>query len=1538
MNKSLFYPGCFVILLFIVFSFSYSSLGPGLENPEPIGPYLNGVFPTEAPAEDITYEEVFPNITFNSPLTWAMLPGQELVFIGQRDGIIYYFDKSQTNPTKNLLLDLSAKVGVVTDGGFLGFAFHPQFGTPGKNFFYTWYATRDAAGEVPRPTPGQGCYDQEEDGGYLVLRRYTMEENNIAVVPNSELTMIQIRLYGSTHRGGGLVFGDDGFLYLTTGDQTAWSKAQDIVNNIDGGVLRIDVDMDASKSHRPLRNMPDDHGFADELTGNGYYIPDDNPFLSPDSTNFEEFYTLGHRAPHRMTKDPLTGKLYVGEIGGGRHEEINVIEKGKNYGWPVFEGDYQHTNCIQQTYNNMPAEPPLTFWPRSEANAIIGGYVYRGTDIPLLYGKYICADYGIGEEIWSVDVTTGDYEFLLTFNPANVISFGQDHEGEVYILKLGNNVKLYKLSVPAAAVDPPATLSATGAFGDDLTTLTPAPGIIPYDLIEPFWSDNALKQRWMAVPNDGSHDSVAEQVPFSEEGDWHFPTGTVLIKHFELPIDETDPSQTKRLETRFSIKADAGQFYFLTYKWRDDHSDADLIAISIDEDIAVSTAGGGSRIQTWHYPSRGECLSCHSAPTGGALGLKTRQLNKAITYPQTGITANQLITLSHLGILDTPIDHEDTRNFLTIAAKDDPLAPLEHKARSYLDVNCGYCHRPQTDNRAGFDLRLSTPLPFSGLFSDQLIESLGFGEEWIIYPGDINKSVAYHRLNSTQPGVAMPPIAKNELDHPGTALVAEWISSLDLSYSSCDPVNLAPGKLASQSSTLAGTYNYDAGNAIDGNVNGTEAGNSLAATNIESEPWWEVDLGSVNDLKNIKVWNRSDACCTGLLSDFHIFVSDVPFLSTTIAGTQQQAGVLDLYFPNQADRELVLDVFRSGRYIRIQMEGNRSLQLAEVEVVGCLAKLPLGKIGEVGVANVDHNAQQINLSYEYRNPVVIAGGASYFGGNESTVRVSNVTTSSFELQIDEWDCLDGGHAVEQVPYIVVESGVFQLDNGKAFMAGRLADGNTNWKTVTFPVPFSGSPVVMAQCMSFNKANALITRIDHDNTNGNQTRLRLQGNESATLATDDEIIGWIAFESGQNNTGQIFEMLATSVDYDENWQDVTFAGSYSSGSPLFIGQIGTYYGSDPIALRFNANSLTNTKVSVFGEEETCGDSEDGHVNEAVHYLLFDHAGPVNGVPVKTPGADLGIFTTSLDIGPVGAAGCGLHFNGAYLVDGAGTGVDGSADEYHFLSKSHVGDGEIVALVEAVEAVDAGAQGGVMFRASNTSQARMAFLEQRPDRQVTFSWRSATGGVLQRLSLTGGTAQPKYIRLTRDVNSFSAYYSSVSKEGPWVQIGDAVDIEMPEDILVGLGVSSNRDDVAARGTFKDVCVIETQGYRATKLKLKVFLQGPMNTGQMNAHLATASAIPRHQPYGKAPWHYHGGECVDQMPPNCVDWVLVQIRSKDDQSTILTQRACLLRNDGTLMDMDQSEEIDFGVTNLESCYLSVQHRNHLGVMTGEMVNLRR
>lgn len=310
----------------------------------------------------------------------------------------------------------------------------------------------------------------------------------------------------------------------------------------------------------------------------------------------------------------------------------------------------------------------------------------------------------------------------------------------------------------------PTLLSQTGAFAN-LITLEPSPGLIPYDMIEPFWSDGADKKRWMAIPNDGTHNTAAEQIQFSPDNAWDFPKGAVLIKHFEFPGN--------RLETRFEVKGDDDVYYYLTYKWNAAQTDAILLNASIDEDIVVNGV-----VQSWHYPSRNECASCHFPQNGSVLGPKTRNLNKSIVYPSSGIAMNQLVNFSELGIITENITPNNVTNYMAVSAKDDLSASLEDRARGYLDVNCSSCHNPQVDNIAMFDARYTTPLENQNLIYGDVIYDEGLNDPKVIIPQDVSNSMAHFRMNSTQTGIAMPPLAKDVVDTEGVQLIADWINSL----------------------------------------------------------------------------------------------------------------------------------------------------------------------------------------------------------------------------------------------------------------------------------------------------------------------------------------------------------------------------------------------------------------------------------------------------------------------------------------------------------------------------------------------------------------------------------------------------------------------------------------------------------------------------------------------------------------------------------------------------------------------------------------
>jgi len=362
---------------------------------------LDGLGQTQTPNP---VEAAFPNLTFNQPVgLHSPKDGTNRLFVVEQPGTIRVFSNSASITSSSVFLDISSRVVYGGEQGLLGLAFHPNYTSNG--YFYVDYVANN-----PLRT---------------VISRFTASPSNLnQAQTNSEFILLEINQPFSNHKGGQLAFGGDGYLYIGMGDG---GSAGDPLGNgqnraaLLGKILRIDV------------NTPS--------AGRNYTIPADNPFKGNTLGYKEEIYAYGFRNPWRFSFDPPTGRLWVGDVGQDRMEEIDLAEKGKNYGWNIMEGTLTYAGG-----NQTGLELPLWEYDHSQGNAIIGGYVYHGSALPQLSGAYVYGDYGSGR-IWALTLnSTGGAaaNTLLTDSPLAISSFGVDANGEIYICAFDG--KIYKFN------------------------------------------------------------------------------------------------------------------------------------------------------------------------------------------------------------------------------------------------------------------------------------------------------------------------------------------------------------------------------------------------------------------------------------------------------------------------------------------------------------------------------------------------------------------------------------------------------------------------------------------------------------------------------------------------------------------------------------------------------------------------------------------------------------------------------------------------------------------------------------------------------------------------------------------------------------------------------------------------------------------------------------------------------------------------------------------------------------------------------------
>jgi hypothetical protein len=328
---------------------------------------------------------------------------------------------------------------------------------------------------------------------------------------------------------------------------------------------------------------------------------------------------------------------------------------------------------------------------------------------------------------------------------------------------------------PVFAGSLPTNLSLTGVFANT-PAMAPAATFIPYSPNVPLWSDGAQKVRYFSIPNTGAPLTPSEQISYAPTFTWSFPAGTVFVKTFELLTNQSDPASLRRLETRLLVRDTNGAVYGVTYKWRANNSDADLLYTNLTEAIPIQTPGGVVT-QMWYYPSPGDCLQCHTAPANYVLGVNARQLNGSLTY-SNGVTDNQLRSLNRVGLLYPAIDESQITNIEQLSSLTNATASYQQRARSYLDANCAQCHVQPGGSGPTFDARYDVPLVSQNIINTPAVKgNFGYDNVNMVTPDDVWRSAIYDRMNTVDPLIKMPPLAHNVIDTNAVQIMADWINS-----------------------------------------------------------------------------------------------------------------------------------------------------------------------------------------------------------------------------------------------------------------------------------------------------------------------------------------------------------------------------------------------------------------------------------------------------------------------------------------------------------------------------------------------------------------------------------------------------------------------------------------------------------------------------------------------------------------------------------------------------------------------------------------
>lgn len=695
------------------------------------------------PPLPVIAERVLPKVSFKDPVDLASTPSLSQLFVVELAGKISSLTPSDADSRPEQVADLR-KIHPNL-GSAYGLVFHPGFAT--NRFAFVCYTVTGDSKNGSR------------------VSRFRMPEDDPARF-DAESEQIVITWPEGGHNGGCIKFGADGMLYISTGDSASPSPPDPLntgqdISDLLSSILRIDVD-----HTEPAL---------------AYRIPADNPFLKILGAR-GEVWAYGLRNPWKMSFEPGTSTLWVGDVGWELWEMIFRLDHGGiNCGWSIIES----RQPVKPDGHRGPTaiQKPIVDQSHDEAASITAGLFYRGGRLPEYRGHYLYGDWETGK-IWALRETNGVLisHREIADTPLKIVSFGETRDGELYLLDYTGG-GLFWLAHNPAANQPgtfPRRLSETGLFAS-LSDETPAPGVYEFEVNAPLWTDGAKARRWVASPS-------AQPIRFPSEY-WLAPrdlvaSETVFARTVYL---QGGRQTTRRMETQvLHYNADSWNAY--TYRWNREQTDADLVSAEGSEEIlppSEEPEGANSPPQRWRYHSRSECLRCHNPWNGSSLSFNSVQLKRSVAIASKPPDKHSLEGLLAIGSLELPPKPD-------VAAVDpsDPSQTLESRSRAYLHANCAHCHREAAGGsvRVLFnhqiptaDMRLIGVTPIQG--------SLGIADAKLVVAGDPLRSVLMYRFAKAGSG-HMPYVGTTLVDDSALDLLSRWIESLPAPADRIEPAAL----------------------------------------------------------------------------------------------------------------------------------------------------------------------------------------------------------------------------------------------------------------------------------------------------------------------------------------------------------------------------------------------------------------------------------------------------------------------------------------------------------------------------------------------------------------------------------------------------------------------------------------------------------------------------------------------------------------------------------------------------------------------------